>query len=73
MVKVSNSLKVFRAIQWPGSVELDYFVPTDSQTDRQTDRQTEGITDNYLASHILGKNSYKNGQTDTKVTITNLV
>ena len=35
----------------------------DGQTDRQTDRQTDG--DNYLASHILGKNSNDNGQTNT--------
>ena len=39
-------------------------------TDVQTDRQT----DNYLASHVLGKNSYDNGQTNIQtVTITHLV
>ena len=62
MVRDGQSFQQFEGIiellQWPGSAELDYFVPTDSQTDR--------MTNNYLASYILGKNSYENGQTDTK-------
>ena len=66
MVRDGQSFQQFEGIiellQWPGSAELDYFVPTDRQTDRQTDR----MTNNYLASYILGKNSYENGQTDTK-------
>ena len=62
MVKVFNSLKVFRAVTVAWICRTGIFVPTDRETDRQTDR----LTDNYLASHILGKNSYKNGQTNTK-------